>query len=124
MNKIDIKQLNDIYKRAGVDWNVHIHDNSIQYCEYDGSKLMGFCQVMSDGTVVNLVVDREYRNKGIGSKLLKHAIGGGGVYLRCLYNNIDFYTNRGFKIYCVKYSKEYGEDMYYMRTGVMGFRLI
>ncbi|MDD4352445.1 MAG: GNAT family N-acetyltransferase [Candidatus Gracilibacteria bacterium] len=111
---ITIEELKDLYNRANVDWIPHIHDNSIQCCEYDDNNLVGFCQLLDDGTVVNLVVDEKYRNKGIGTKLCKQAIQNGCLFLGCLKKDVPFYNKLGFTVYYTAYSKEHKEFMYYM----------
>lgn len=116
LKKKKIEQLKDLYKRSGVEWEAVKYKNSKSYHCWDNKKLIGYCQVLMDGTILNLVVDKEYRRQGIASELLKLAISNRAKYLGCFKSNVKFYVNRGFKVYYVKYSKEFKANMYYMKV--------
>lgn len=111
---ISESSLKDLYKRSGVDWEVGSYKDGKSYCCYDDKKLVGHCWVLDDGTIFNVVVDKEYRGQGVASKLLQQAIKGGGKYLAAVKSNVKFYTDRGFKVYFVEYSEDFGEDLYYL----------
>ena len=73
---------------------------------FEGSERLGIATSISYGTVGwfgNLIIKEEYRNKGAGSFLVKHAVDylrGKGVETIGLYaypKLIDFYSNLGFK---------------------------
>ncbi len=110
-----ISRLKDLYKRSEVSWEAVKYKGSKSYCYYDGRKLVGYCQVLGDYTICNLVVDKEYRGQGIASELLQRATGEGAKYLGCLKPSVGFYARRGFRVYCVEYSQEFGADLYYMK---------
>jgi ribosomal protein S18 acetylase RimI-like enzyme len=109
-----VSLLKNLYERSGVDWEAVKYKGSKSYCCYDNKKFIGYCQVLDDYTICNLVVDREYRGQGVASELLRKAISEGAKYLGCLKSNVRFYVNRGFKVYYVEYSKEFGANLYYM----------
>jgi GNAT superfamily N-acetyltransferase len=109
-----ISVLSDLYKRSGVNWDAVKYKGSKSYCAYLEKKLVGYCQVLEDYTVCNLVVDKKYRNLGIASELLKQAIGEGAKYLGCLKENVEFYVKRGFKVYYVEWANEFNGNLYYM----------
>ena len=104
--------LKDLYKRSNVNWEAIRYKDSQPYCCYHNKKLVGFCQVFNDHAVCNLVVDTAFREQGIASKLIKLS---GAKYLGCTRQNIEFYVNRGFKVYCVEYDEGFGTSMYYMK---------
>ena len=112
--RVSISTLKDLYKRSEVDWEAGSYKEGKSYCCYDNKKLVGHCWVLDDGTIFNVVVDKEYRGYQIGSSLLQQAIKGGGKYLAAVKSNVKFYTDRGFKVYFVEYSKDFGEDLYYL----------
>jgi ribosomal protein S18 acetylase RimI-like enzyme len=97
-----------------MDWNMAIEDfQFMSYLEpcgcfvlFDDSQPIGMATCNSYGKVGwfgNLIVREEYRSKGAGSQLVKHAIGflqGKGVETIGLYaypNLIGFYRNLGFR---------------------------
>jgi ribosomal protein S18 acetylase RimI-like enzyme len=55
----------------GARWVVHA---------YDGARLVGFCRAISDGVsnayVSSVMVDPEYRRRGIGREMLARLVGG------------------------------------------------
>ncbi|MCL5949424.1 MAG: GNAT family N-acetyltransferase [Candidatus Bathyarchaeota archaeon] len=97
-----------------MDWNMATEDFQFMiqlepdgcFVLFDGSKHVGIATCISYGKVGwfgNLVVKEEYRRKGAGSLLVKHAIDylrGKGAETIGLYaypNLINFYGNLGFK---------------------------
>lgn len=112
--KVPISNLKDLYKRAGVDWQPGTYRKGKSFCCYDNELLVGHCWILDDGTIFNLIVDKKYRGTGIASNLLKQAIDGGGKYLACVKSLVKFYVDRGFRVYSTQYSKEFGENLYYM----------
>lgn len=56
---------------TGARWVVHV---------YDGARLVGFCRAISDGVssayVASVMVDPEYRRRGIGREMLARLVGG------------------------------------------------
>lgn len=63
---------------------------------------VGTLRLMPSGQIGRMAVLREYRRRGIGSRLLKHAIaaaeahGWGEVWLNAQFASRDFYTPHGF----------------------------
>ena len=97
-----------------MDWNMAVEDfqfmTSLEpggcFVLFDDSKRIGIATSNSYGKVGwfgNLIVKEEYRGKGAGSQLVKHAINylhGKGVETIGLYaypNLIGFYSNLGFR---------------------------
>lgn len=97
-----------------MDWNMATQDFQFMtqlepegcFVLFEDSKPLGIATSISYGQVGwfgNLIVKEEYRNKGAGSLLVKHAVDylrGKGVETIGLYaypNLINFYENLGFK---------------------------
>jgi GNAT superfamily N-acetyltransferase len=79
---------------TGARWVVHA---------YDGARLVGFCRAISDGVSVayvsSVMVDPEYRRRGIGRKLLARLIADRDHIKFVLHSRADaavFYTAVGF----------------------------
>lgn len=98
-----------------MDWNMATEDFQFMtqlepdgcFVLFEGSKQVGIATSISYGKVGwfgNLIVKEEYRNRGAGSLLVKHAVDyllGKGVETIGLYaysNLINFYSNQGFKV--------------------------
>ena len=88
------------------------------YGYYDNNKLVGFIHISKLYEVmdiINIVVDKEYRNKGIGTKLLNYIVDNykdiNSIMLEVNENNnnaIDFYKKNDFKI--INTRKNYYKD--------------
>ena len=75
---------------------------------YDGNKLVGTGRVVSDGIlhamIYDMIIDPEYQNRGIGSKILKilidkcNEINIGDIQLFCAKGKKEFYLKNGFEI--------------------------
>ena len=79
---------------SGARWVVHA---------YDGARLVGFCRAISDGVsnayVSSVMVDPEYRRRGIGREMLARLIGGRDGVKFVLHSRKDaiaFYAAVGF----------------------------
>ena len=79
---------------SGACWVVHA---------YDGARLVGFCRAISDGVsnayVSSVMVDPEYRRRGIGREMLARLIGGRDGVKFVLHSRKDaiaFYAAVGF----------------------------
>lgn len=99
--------------------------NNILYGYFDKDKLIGFIhlvKLVDELEIINIVVEKQYRNKGIGSKLLEYVInkidGINNVFLEVNVNNeaaIKLYKKFNFEVINVR-KKYYGnDDCYVMR---------
>lgn len=88
------------------------------YVAVDGDKVVGYIiveNVLDEGCVTSVAVESEYRNRGIGSKLLTYALGHGkaaSVYLEVNEKNapaIALYVSCGFEKVGER-KKYYGSD--------------
>jgi ribosomal protein S18 acetylase RimI-like enzyme len=71
---------------------------------WDGDRLVGCVRLLSDGyffcTIPELMVDPEYRRKGIGRELLRRALDaapGGTIFLGAQPGNEAFFERAGFR---------------------------
>lgn len=117
-----LEELYDIYK-SNFKFNIRAKDTEISILSNkdnkviekrnENGKLIGV-SVINKSTILMLCVDEEYRNKGIGSKLLKESeelvlkegynkinLGEGFDYLMpgvpIIDNNVEFFQKRGYK---------------------------
>ena len=91
-NKFDIKHINDIgnsyvnnFEKL-YDLNKLLNDNINKIYVYDYEEILGFIHLTvlnNEIDIINIVVKDTYRNKQIGTKLLKHVLK--------IYNNHIFY---------------------------------
>ena len=75
---------------------------------YEGNKLVGSGRVVSDGIlhamIYDMIIDPEYQNKGIGSKILEMIVNKcnenniGDIQLFCAKGKKEFYLKNGFEI--------------------------
>ncbi len=100
-----------LYDGAGwwPDWGLdgigRAIDTSVAVGAWDGEKLVAFARAISDGEhrayVEDVVVDPEYRGRGIGEGIvaaLVEAIGGVHVVsLYCEPERVEFYGRNGFR---------------------------
>lgn len=81
-NAIDIKRLENLLRSTYWASDRSLSDivKSIEHsecvCVYDQDKLIGFARIVTDYTtmfwICDVVVDEEYRNKGIGKKIMTY----------------------------------------------------
>ena len=91
-NKFDVKYINDIgnsyvnnFEKL-YDLNKLLNDNINKIYVYDYEEILGFIHLTvlnNEIDIINIVVKDTYRNKQIGTKLLKHVLK--------IYNNHIFY---------------------------------
>lgn len=91
-NKFDIKHINDIgnsyvnnFEKL-YDLNKLLNDNINKIYVYDYEEILGFIHLTvlnNEIDIINIVVDKQYRNKQIGTKLLKYVLN--------IYNKHTFY---------------------------------
>jgi GNAT superfamily N-acetyltransferase len=79
-------------------------DKTINIGAWDGDRLVGSVRLLTDGyffcTIPELMVDPEYRRKGIGRELLKRALDkapGGTIFLGAQPGNEAFFERAGFR---------------------------
>jgi ribosomal protein S18 acetylase RimI-like enzyme len=79
-------------------------EKTINIGAWDGDRLVGSVRLLSDGyffcTVPELMVDPEYRRKGIGRELLRRALEaapGGTIFLGAQPGNEAFFERAGFR---------------------------
>lgn len=91
-NKFDIKHINDIGNSyinnfdKLYDLNKLLNDNINKIYVYDYEEILGFIHLTvlnNEIDIINIVVDKQYRNKQIGTKLLKYVLN--------IYNKHTFY---------------------------------
>lgn len=108
------KEFNELFNSVG--WGIR-EDNKInkhRICStyaisvYDDNKIIGMARIVGDGsyyTIYDVVVRREYQNKGIGSLIMKNLINyyesikddDTYLYLGASKNKESFYEKFGFK---------------------------
>ena len=139
INKIDIKDSDSFYK-LGKELNDNFNNlynlDELLKSKYDfiygyyiDDNLVGFIHInklYENMDIVNIVVSKEYRNKGIGTKLLNYTVDNykdiNNIMLEVRESNntaIDFYKKNNFKIINVR-KKYYGnEDALIMKRDVI-----
>ncbi len=100
-----------LYDGAGwwPDWSLGGIDRAIEASvavgAWDGEKLVGFARAISDGEhrayVEDVVIDPEYRGRGIGEGIVAALVGAIGevhiVSLFCEPERVEFYGRSGFR---------------------------
>ena len=91
-NKFDIKHINDIgnsyvnnFEKL-YDLNKLLNDNINKIYVYDNEEILGFIHLTvlnNEIDIINIVVEKQHRNKQIGTKLLKYVLN--------IYNKHTFY---------------------------------
>jgi ribosomal-protein-alanine N-acetyltransferase len=139
INKIDIKD-SDYFYKLGKELNNNFNNlynlDELLKSKYDfiygyyiDDNLVGFIHInklYENMDIVNIVVSKEYRNKGIGTKLLNYTVDNykdiNNIMLEVRESNntaIDFYKKNNFKIINVR-KKYYGnEDALIMKRDVI-----
>ena len=138
INKIDIKDSDSFYK-LGKELNNNFNnlyklDDLVKskydfiYGYYMDSNLVGFIHInklYENMDIINIIVNKDYRYKGIGTKLLNYIVDNykdiNNIMLEVRESNntaIEFYKKNGFKIINVR-KKYYGnEDALIMKRDV------
>lgn len=110
--KVDYESLMKLFKQAG--WSDKISDlerlklmvenSQIVVTAWDGEKMVGFARCVTDyvfnGQINNVVVDQEYRGRGIGKELILYILRCSKkvtYILRGDPENVEFYKQIGFK---------------------------
>ncbi len=82
----------------------HAIKNSNLITAYDGNKLVGFIRFLSDYShdtqILEFIVDKKYRNNGIGTKLIEKLaenFGNTSIYINSTEIAVDFLSRRHFK---------------------------
>ena len=90
------------FRERGLD--IAALDKTINIGAWDGDRLVGSVRLLSDGyffcTVPEVMVDPEYRRKGIGKELLRRALDvapGGTIFLGAQPGNEAFFEQAGFR---------------------------
>ncbi|MFH1312420.1 MAG: GNAT family N-acetyltransferase [Candidatus Eisenbacteria bacterium] len=108
----DISQLVSLFRQAG--WadktdqarvQAMIENSNIVVTAWDRKRMIGFARCMTDhafnGQINNVVVDEEYRGRGIGRRLIKAILSSSDkvtYVLRADPDNIGFFRRLGFEI--------------------------
>ncbi len=100
-----------LYDGAGwwLDWGLggidRVIEASVAVGAWDGERLVGFARAISDGEhrayVEDVVIDPEYRGRGIGEGIVAALVGAIGevhiVSLFCEPERVEFYGRNGFR---------------------------
>jgi ribosomal protein S18 acetylase RimI-like enzyme len=110
--KVDYECLLDLFKQ--VDWSdktsdlerlkLMVENSQIVVTAWDDEKMVGFARCVTDyvfnGQINNVVVDQEYRGRGIGKELITCILSSSNkvtYILRGDPENIGFYKQIGFR---------------------------
>ena len=118
-------QVNDNFDKLFILDDINGDDNNYLFGYYDNGLLVGFIHVIKlvdELEIINIVVDKDYRVKGYGSKLLNYIIdyfdNVRTIFLEVNVNNkaaINLYKKFEFEVVNVR-KKYYGnDDCYVMR---------
>ena len=107
----DIDQLKQLFLQAG--WHEKtdeariksmIENSTIIVTTWDKKRMVGFARCMTDyvlnGQINNVVVDEDYRGRGIGKRLIENILSSSekvNYILRADPDNIGFYKKLGFE---------------------------
>ena len=107
----DIEKLILLFQQVG--WNDKtdmarirsmVQNSDIIVTAWDNEEMVGFARCTTDytsnGQINNVVVDKKYKGKGIGKKLIRKILGSSdkvAYILRADSDNIDFYKKLGFE---------------------------
>ena len=110
--KVNFERLVQLFEQAGwsdktSDLNrlkLMVENSQIVVTAWDEGKMIGFARCVTDyvfnGQINNVVVDQEYRGRGIGKKLISSILNSSNkvtYILRGDPENIEFYKHMGFK---------------------------
>lgn len=92
------------------------------YCFVDGDTLVGFAAARSDGYILFLAVNPDYRGEGYGERLVAAVVDEAGKAScharRTNENAVEFYEHLGFSVERdIDNYYEDGEGAYYLRLG-------
>jgi GNAT superfamily N-acetyltransferase len=97
---------NEKYKLSADKLVQALHSSWYVLSAYEGEQLIGFGRLVSDGIlhvmIYELIVLSEYRNRGIGGKILEKLVekcreaGVRDIQLFCAAGKREFYERRGF----------------------------
>ena len=139
INKIDIKDIDSFYelgKELNNNFNTLYKLDDLVKSKYDfiygyyiDNNLVGFIHInklYENIDIVNIIVNKDYRDKGIGTKLLNYIVDNykdiNSIMLEVRESNnaaIEFYKKNNFKVINVR-KKYYGnEDALIMKRDVI-----
>ena len=118
-------QVNEKFDKLFSLDDINSNDNNYLFGYYVNNYLLGFIHVIrliDELEIINVVVDKKYRNRGIGSKLIEYVISNfndvKNIFLEVNTNNknaIKLYEKYNFSIVNIR-KKYYGnDDCYVMR---------
>jgi ribosomal protein S18 acetylase RimI-like enzyme len=99
----------DLHEAERDDYSEILARSLIWICAYDGEKLVGYCNVAWDGGVHAFLLDptvrKEYRHRGIGTKLVREALAAASQHPKLEWVHVDasaelmqrFYEPAGFR---------------------------
>ncbi len=98
---------NDEYRLTEEEYEAALRASRFVVAAYDGDRLAGFGRVVADGRihamVYDLITDREYRGRGIGTEILRRLVeacreaGIRDIQLFSARGAREFYEKRGFR---------------------------
>ena len=118
-------QVNDKFDKLFSLDNILNDSNNILFGYFEHDELRGFIhliKLVDELEIINIVVDKKYRNQGIGSKLLEYVFsnvdGIKNVFLEVNVNNknaIKLYEKYDFKLINIRNNYYGNDDCYVMR---------
>ncbi|MBQ7308108.1 MAG: GNAT family N-acetyltransferase [Clostridia bacterium] len=108
------QEFNELFSSVGwgtrIDKKINEHRKTSVYsiCVYDNTQICGMARIVGDGsyyTIFDVVVKKEYQNKGIGSIIMKDLVSWYNsikdddtyLYLGASFGKEKFYEKFGFK---------------------------